>query len=41
MINSRPVAKTTSVSDDRRESIRTLYMELLQLVEDCTAVCLT
>jgi DNA-binding MarR family transcriptional regulator len=33
MINSRPVAKTTSVSDDRRESIRTLYMESLQLVE--------
>jgi len=33
MINSRPAAKTASVSDDRRESIRTLYMESLQLVE--------
>jgi DNA-binding MarR family transcriptional regulator len=33
MINSRPVAKTASVSDERRDSIRTLYMESLQLVE--------
>ncbi len=33
MINSRPVAKTTNVIDERRESIRTLYMESLQLVE--------
>lgn len=33
MINSRPVAKTANVIDERRESIRTLYMESLQLVE--------
>ena len=33
MINSRPAAKTANVSDDRREAIRTLYMESLQLVE--------
>ncbi|MEI5680611.1 winged helix DNA-binding protein [Mesorhizobium sp. CGMCC 1.15528] len=33
MNTSRPVAKTTSVSDDRREAIRSLYMESLQLVE--------
>ena len=33
MINSRPAAKAASVSDDRREAIRSLYMESLQLVE--------
>lgn len=33
MINSRPAAKTATVSDDRREAIRSLYMESLQLVE--------
>ena len=33
MINPRPVAKTASVSDERREAIRSLYMESLQLVE--------
>ena len=33
MINSRPAAKTANVSDDRREAIRSLYMESLQLVE--------
>lgn len=33
MINSRPVAKAANVIDERRESIRTLYMESLQLVE--------
>ena len=33
MINSRPAAKTAPVSDDRREAIRSLYMESLQLVE--------
>ncbi|RUX26547.1 MarR family transcriptional regulator, partial [Mesorhizobium sp. M4A.F.Ca.ET.050.02.1.1] len=27
MINSRPAAKTATVSDDRREAIRSLYME--------------
>ena len=33
MINSRPAAKTATVSDDRREAIRSLYLESLQLVE--------
>ena len=33
MINARTAAKTATVSDDRREAIRTLYMESLQLVE--------
>jgi DNA-binding MarR family transcriptional regulator len=33
MINSRPAAKTAPASDDRREAIRSLYMESLQLVE--------
>src|ERR1700754_5281262 len=33
MINSRPAAKTANVSDDRREAIRSLYMESLHLVE--------
>ena len=33
MINSRPAGKTATVSDDRREAIRSLYMESLQLVE--------
>lgn len=33
MINSRPAAKTAPVADDRREAIRSLYMESLQLVE--------
>ena len=33
MINSRPAAKPATVSDDRREAIRSLYMESLQLVE--------
>ena len=33
MINSRQAAKTAPVSDDRREAIRSLYMESLQLVE--------
>src|SRR6476646_75747 len=33
MINSRPAAKTANVSDDRREAIRSLYLESLQLVE--------
>ncbi len=33
MINPRPAAKTANVSDDRREAIRSLYMESLQLVE--------
>lgn len=33
MINSRSAAKPASVSDDRREAIRTLYLESLQLVE--------
>ncbi len=33
MINSRQAAKSAPVSDDRREAIRSLYMESLQLVE--------
>ncbi|MEP9396040.1 winged helix DNA-binding protein [Mesorhizobium sp. KR2-14] len=33
MINSRPAAKTANVSDERVDSLRTLYMESLQLVE--------
>ena len=33
MINSRQTAKPAVVSDGRREAIRTLYMESLQLVE--------
>ena len=33
MINSRQAAKTAAVADDRREAIRALYMESLQLVE--------
>ena len=33
MINSRPAAKPATVSDDRREAIRSLYLESLQLVE--------
>jgi DNA-binding MarR family transcriptional regulator len=33
MINSRQAAKAAGVSDDRREAIRSLYMESLQLVE--------
>ncbi|MBX3569650.1 MAG: winged helix DNA-binding protein [Rhizobiaceae bacterium] len=33
MINARPAAKPASVSDDRRDAIRSLYMESLQLVE--------
>src|SRR6185312_202173 len=33
MINSRPASKPAPVSDDRREAIRSLYMEPLQLVE--------
>ena len=33
MINSRPAAKTALQSDARREAIRSLYMESLQLVE--------
>ncbi len=33
MNNSRSAAKTAPVSDDRREAIRSLYMESLQLVE--------
>ena len=33
MINSRPAAKAANVSEDRREAIRSLYMESLQLVE--------
>ena len=33
MINSRPAAQPAVASDDRREAIRTLYMESLQLVE--------
>ena len=33
MINSRQAAKPATVSDDRREAIRSLYMESLQLVE--------
>lgn len=31
--NSHPAAKPATVSDDRREAIRSLYMESLQLVE--------
>src|SRR5687767_9255779 len=33
MINPRTAAKPATVSDDRREAIRSLYMESLQLVE--------
>src|ERR1044072_4692855 len=33
MITSRPAAKPATVSDDPRESIRSHYMESLQLVE--------
>jgi len=33
MINSRQAAKPAQVSDERREAIRTLYLESLQLVE--------
>ena len=33
MINSRPAAKTATVSEDRRDAIRSLYIESLQLVE--------
>jgi DNA-binding MarR family transcriptional regulator len=33
MTNNRSAAKPAVVADDRRESIRTLYMESLQLVE--------
>jgi DNA-binding MarR family transcriptional regulator len=33
MINSRPSGKTPSVPEERRDAIRTLYMESLQLVE--------
>jgi DNA-binding MarR family transcriptional regulator len=33
MINSRQAAKPAPASDDRREAIRTLYLESLQLVE--------
>lgn len=33
MINTRPAARTAAVSDDRREAIRNLYLESLQLVE--------
>jgi DNA-binding MarR family transcriptional regulator len=33
MINSRQAAKPAAASDDRREAIRTLYLESLQLVE--------
>jgi DNA-binding MarR family transcriptional regulator len=33
MINPRQAAKTANVSDDRRDAIRSLYMESLQLVE--------
>jgi DNA-binding MarR family transcriptional regulator len=33
MINTRPAAKPAAVSDDRREAIRNLYLESLQLVE--------
>ena len=33
MINTRQAAKTAGVSDDRRDAIRSLYMESLQLVE--------
>jgi DNA-binding MarR family transcriptional regulator len=33
MINSRQAAKSAPVNDDRREAIRSLYLESLQLVE--------
>jgi DNA-binding MarR family transcriptional regulator len=33
MINSRQAAQTAPASEDRREAIRSLYMESLQLVE--------
>jgi DNA-binding MarR family transcriptional regulator len=33
MINSRQAAKTAAANDDRREAIRSLYLEALQLVE--------
>lgn len=33
MMNSRQAAKPAPVSDDRRDAIRSLYMESLQLVE--------
>jgi DNA-binding MarR family transcriptional regulator len=33
MINSRPAEKPATTSDDRREAIRSLYLESLQLVE--------
>jgi DNA-binding MarR family transcriptional regulator len=33
MINTRNTAKTTEVKDERREAIRSLYLESLQLVE--------
>ncbi|MER2535647.1 MAG: winged helix DNA-binding protein, partial [Rhizobiaceae bacterium] len=33
MINSRQATKTSVVSEDRSEAIRSLYMESLQLVE--------
>ncbi|MCX7305270.1 MAG: MarR family winged helix-turn-helix transcriptional regulator [Hyphomicrobiales bacterium] len=33
MINSRPAAKPAPVANDRREAIRSLYLESLQLVE--------
>jgi DNA-binding MarR family transcriptional regulator len=33
MINSRPAAKSAEMKDDRRDAIRSLYLESLQLVE--------
>jgi len=33
MINTRQVVKPAAIADDRREAIRSLYMESLQLVE--------
>ena len=33
MINSRPAAKAAPATDDRRDAIRSLYLESLQLVE--------
>ena len=33
MINSRQAAKPAAVNDERREAIRSLYLEALQLVE--------
>jgi len=33
MINSRPAAKPASATEERRDSIRSLYLESLQLVE--------